>query len=40
MVQNASELGANAVVAARLATSEIMGGAAEVLAYRTAVVVE
>ena len=40
MVQNASELGANAVVAVRFATSEIMGGAAEILAYGTAVVVE
>ena len=40
MIQNAQALGANAIVSARFATSEIMGGAAEILAYGTAVVVE
>jgi len=40
MVQAAEALGANAIVAARFATSEIMQGAAELLAYGTAVVVE
>ena len=40
MVQNATELGANAIVAARFATSMIMGGAAELLAYGTAVIAE
>jgi len=40
MVAAAEELGANAVVAMRFTTSEIMGGAAELLAYGTAVVVE
>ncbi|MHC4561947.1 MAG: YbjQ family protein [Planctomycetota bacterium] len=36
----AEGLGANAVISVRFATSEIMGGAAEMLAYGTAVVVE
>ncbi|HUT01904.1 MAG TPA: YbjQ family protein [Phycisphaerae bacterium] len=40
MVAQAEELGANAVVAARFATSMLMGGAAEILTYGTAVVVE
>ncbi len=40
MVQQAQALGANAIVAARFSTSMIMGGAAEILAYGTAVVVE
>ena len=40
MISQANELGANAVVSARFATSEIMGSAAEILAYGTAVVVE
>lgn len=40
MVEQARSLGANAIVAARLSTSQVMGGAAEVLAYGTAVVVE
>ena len=40
MVQNATELGANAIVTARLTTSMLMGGAAEIVAYGTAVVVE
>jgi uncharacterized protein YbjQ (UPF0145 family) len=40
MVEQARALGANGVVAMRLATSQIMGNAAEVLAYGTAVVLE
>ena len=40
MVQDAVEKGANAVVTVRFATSEVMGGAAEILAYGTAVMVE
>ena len=40
MVQNATELEANAIVTARLTTSMLMGGAAEIVAYGTAVVVE
>ena len=40
MVAEAEELGANAVVAARFTTSVLMGGAAELLAIGTAVVVE
>ena len=40
MTQEAAELGANAVVAARFTTSVIIGGAAELLAVGTAVIVE
>ena len=40
MVQHAEGLGANAVVNIRLATSTIMGGGAEILAYGTAIVLE
>jgi len=40
MVAAAREIGANAVVGMRFTTSMIMGGAAELLAYGTAVVVE
>jgi uncharacterized protein YbjQ (UPF0145 family) len=40
MIANAQELGANAVVQVRFSTSEIMGGASEIMAYGTAVVVE
>lgn len=40
MVEQAEEMGANAVVCLRFTTSAIMGGAAELLAYGTAVVVE
>ena len=40
MTEQARQLGANAVVTVRFATSELMGGAAELLAYGTAVVVE
>jgi uncharacterized protein YbjQ (UPF0145 family) len=40
MVKEAKRLGANAVVATRFTTSVIMGGAAELLSYGTAVIVE
>lgn len=40
MIAEAQRLGANAVVGVRFATSVLMGGAAELLAYGTAVVVE
>ncbi|MCY4060561.1 MAG: YbjQ family protein [Gammaproteobacteria bacterium] len=40
MVAEAGSLGANAVVATRFTTSMMMGGAAELLAVGTAVVVE
>ncbi len=40
MTQEAAELGANAVVATRFTTSVMMGGAAELLAVGTAVIVE
>ena len=40
MVGGAETLGANAVVGTRFITASIMGGAAEMLAYGTAVVVE
>jgi uncharacterized protein YbjQ (UPF0145 family) len=40
MIAQAEELGANAVVNVRFATSSVAQGAAEVLAYGTAVVIE
>lgn len=40
MVEEAEDLGANAVVTTRFSSSEIATSAAEVLAYGTAVVVE
>lgn len=40
MAEQAEGMGANAVVCLRFTTSAIMGGAAELLAYGTAVVVE
>ena len=40
MVDEAEELGANAIISVRFATSVVMGGAAEMLAFGTAVVVE
>lgn len=40
MIQQAEKLGANALVSVRFSTSFIMSGAAEILAYGTAVVVE
>jgi len=40
MIEDAAKLGANAVVSVRFSTSYIMQGAAELLAYGTAVIVE
>jgi uncharacterized protein YbjQ (UPF0145 family) len=40
MIESAKELDANAIVQIRFSTSEIMGGASEIMAYGTAVVVE
>lgn len=40
MVDEARSLGANAIIMIRFSTSQIMSGAAELLAYGTAVVVE
>ena len=40
MVQEARELGANAIIEIRFSTSMVMEAAAELLAYGTAVVVE
>jgi uncharacterized protein YbjQ (UPF0145 family) len=40
MAEQALDLGANAVVGMRFSTSMIMGGAAELLAYGTAVRIE
>lgn len=39
MIAAAEELGANAIIGMRFSTSDIMGAAAEVLCYGTAVVV-
>ena len=40
MVEEAEDLGANAVLGVRFATSMIMSGAAELMVYGTAVIVE
>ena len=40
MAKEAEALGANAVANIRFSTSEILGAAAEILAYGTAVVLE
>ncbi|MBN1424305.1 YbjQ family protein [Candidatus Fermentibacteria bacterium] len=40
MVENAAQLGANAVVGLRFSTTSVMSGAAEILAYGTAVMIE
>lgn len=40
MIEEAKGLGANAVIQIRFTTSEIMKGAAELLAYGTAVIIE
>lgn len=40
MVKDAEGMGANAIVAVRLQTSGVMNGAAEIVAYGTAVIVE
>jgi len=40
MVEDAQNLGANAIVGVSFSTQMVMGGASEILAYGTAVVVE
>jgi len=40
MTEEAQKLGANAIVGIRFSTTEVMGRAAEILVYGTAVVVE
>ena len=40
MVADAQRLGANAVISVRFATAMIMGGAAEILTYGTAAILE
>jgi len=40
MVAEAEKLGANAIVAVRFGTTEVMSAAAEILAYGTAVIIE
>lgn len=40
MIQDAQRLGANAVINVRFTTASVMQGAAELLAYGTAVIVE
>ncbi len=40
MIEDAQKLGANAIVRVSFSTSMIMGGASEILAYGTAVVVK
>jgi uncharacterized protein YbjQ (UPF0145 family) len=40
MLEEARDVGANAVISVRFMTSEVMQGAAELLAYGTAVIVE
>lgn len=40
LIQDAEELGATAVVGFRLQTSQVMQGAAEIIAYGTAVVLD
>ena len=40
MIEEAKDLGANAIVGIRFSTSEVMASAAEILVYGTAVVIE
>ena len=40
MIEKAEKLGADAVINVRFMTSSVMGGAAEILAYGTAVKLE
>ncbi len=40
MQQDAEAVGANAIISVRITTSEVMQGAAEILTYGTAVIVE
>jgi uncharacterized protein YbjQ (UPF0145 family) len=40
MVEEAADMGANAIIGVHFITAEVMSGAAELLAYGTAVVIE
>jgi uncharacterized protein YbjQ (UPF0145 family) len=40
MTKNAEEIGGNAVISMQFTTSVLMGGAAEMMAYGTAVVIK
>ncbi|RLG84594.1 MAG: hypothetical protein DRO40_00965 [Thermoprotei archaeon] len=40
MIEKAKKMGANAIIGVRFATTAVMSGAAEILAYGTAVIVE
>ena len=40
MIADAERIGANAIISVRFTTSMLMGGAAELLAYGTAVIIE
>jgi len=40
MIKEAEQMGANAIIGVRLATSEIMNNAAEIVAYGTAVIIK
>ena len=40
MIEDANEKGANAIISVRFTTSVLMGGAAEMMAYGTAVITE
>ncbi|MCX8056859.1 MAG: YbjQ family protein [Ignavibacteria bacterium] len=40
MIEDASRLGANAIIGVRFGTAYVMQGAAEIMAYGTAVIVE
>ena len=40
MIEKAKKLGANAVIGVRFSTTAVMSGAAEILAYGTAVILE
>jgi uncharacterized protein YbjQ (UPF0145 family) len=40
MIEEANKLGANAIIGIRFSTTEVMGRAAEILVYGTAVIVE
>ncbi len=40
MIQNAKELGANAIIGIRFSTAYVMTNAAEIMAYGTAVLIE
>jgi uncharacterized protein YbjQ (UPF0145 family) len=40
MIEEAQKLGANAIIGVRFSTTEVMQGAAEIMVFGTAVVVE